>query len=142
MVETVDKKTFLMATPFSIYENSSAEMSDRENFSEINEEIKVIAKNLTEQIQMEFYQVEGSEFIEFVATIVLIVGIIGNLFGICIFTCHSSGNKPMVLDKIVTFLCFTGLVTTIVTTPLHIYAFKTSKFDLFVFFFLLMNFHL
>ena len=62
-----------------------------------------------------------------VAIAVLIVGVLGNLLILSVFLCRPWGRPPLVLDTIIGLIATAGLVTTLVSTPLQLFAFYTGK---------------
>ncbi|KAL7646363.1 UNVERIFIED_CONTAM: hypothetical protein RMT77_003273 [Armadillidium vulgare] len=85
--------------------------------------------NISSTIQPnKFFYVERSIFVEIISVFVIIVGILGNGLCICIFRCEKKDKKPMVLDKLLTYLCFTGVFTSAITSPFHLYASTTNAF--------------
>ena len=59
---------------------------------------------------------------EVTAVLVLVMGVLGNCVLIVAFLCKPWGRRAQVLDRIVAALAIVGLLTSLVTTPLHLYA--------------------
>lgn len=71
--------------------------------------------------------VEQNVFIDITAAFILIVGVCGNALVLVAFFCRPWGRRTQVLDRIVATLALVGLMASLTTAPVHLYAFASGN---------------
>ncbi|XP_071547742.1 uncharacterized protein [Panulirus ornatus] len=73
-------------------------------------------------------RVEVGVATQLTAALVMLVGVVGNLVLAAAFLWRPWGRTPLQVDRVVGLLALTGLATTLVALPTHLYSFATGEY--------------